>query len=132
MARMSCGGYGVATPRFYVRSGKSKARMALAALVALGRKGRRDEIMNAALTTVLLTLLSLTACSQRASEGVPSMNVAEHVISLERAALDRWIRADPDGYLRLYAKDATYFDPFSDRRIAGVGELKAMGDPSRG
>jgi hypothetical protein len=32
------------------------------------------------------------------------MNLAEHIVSLERSALDRWIRADPDGYLGLYAK----------------------------
>jgi ketosteroid isomerase-like protein len=51
------------------------------------------------------------------------MNVAEQIISLERSALDRWIRADPDGYLGLYAKDATYFDPFAERRVDGLDEL---------
>jgi hypothetical protein len=45
---------------------------------------------------------------QSAREGVASMNTEEHIISLERAALDRWIRGDPDGYLSLYAKNATY------------------------
>jgi ketosteroid isomerase-like protein len=53
------------------------------------------------------------------------MDVAEHIISLERSALDRWIRADPDGYLSLYARDATYFDPFREKRIDGVDELHA-------
>ena len=60
------------------------------------------------------------------------MNVAEHIISLERSALDRWIRADPDGYLSLYAKDATYFDPFRDKRVDGLGALKAQTASMRG
>ena len=53
------------------------------------------------------------------------MDLAEHIISLERSALDRWIRADPDGYLNLYAKDATYFDPFREKRVDGLDELNA-------
>jgi uncharacterized protein (TIGR02246 family) len=50
-------------------------------------------------------------------------DVAGHIISLERAALDRWITADPDGYLSLYAKDATYFDPYREKRANGLDEL---------
>ncbi len=60
------------------------------------------------------------------------MDVAEHILSLERSALDRWIRADPDGYLGLYAKDATYFDPFRERRVDGLDELEARVAPMRG
>ena len=60
------------------------------------------------------------------------MDVAQHVISLERGALDRWIHADPDGYLRLYANDATYFDPFRDKRVDGLDELKARTASMRG
>jgi ketosteroid isomerase-like protein len=60
------------------------------------------------------------------------MNVAEHVMSLERSALDRWIRADPDGYLSLYATDATYFDPFGETRVDGLDELYARMAPMRG
>src|SRR4051812_14758935 len=37
------------------------------------------------------------------------------LVRLERSALDRWIRLDPDGYLVLYADDATYFDPTADK-----------------
>jgi ketosteroid isomerase-like protein len=60
------------------------------------------------------------------------MNVAEHIISLERSALDRWIRADPDGYLELYAEDATYFDPFSETRVDGLAQLHARFAVMRG
>jgi uncharacterized protein (TIGR02246 family) len=60
------------------------------------------------------------------------MDVARHIISLERSALDRWIRADPDGYLSLYANDATYFDPFREKRVDGLDELNARMAPMRG
>jgi ketosteroid isomerase-like protein len=60
------------------------------------------------------------------------MGVAEHIISLERAALDRWISADPDGYLTLYSRDATYFDPFREKRIDGLDELNAQLAAMRG
>ncbi len=76
--------------------------------------------------------VALAACGQDASEGVPSMDVAEHIISLERAALDRWITADPDGYLSLYARDATYFDPFREKRVDGLDELNERMASMRG
>jgi uncharacterized protein (TIGR02246 family) len=60
------------------------------------------------------------------------MDVAEHILSLERSALDRWIRANPDGYLSLYAKDATYFDPFRGKRVDGRDELRALTAAMRG
>src|SRR5688572_6352376 len=69
--------------------------------------------------------LSLAACGP-AREGVASMDVAAHIVSLERSALDRWIRGDPDGYLSLYSPDATYFDPFRKKRVDGLDELKAQ------
>jgi ketosteroid isomerase-like protein len=74
----------------------------------------------------------LAACGRYAREGAASMDVAAHIISLERTALDRWIRADPDGYLSLYARDATYFDPFREKRVDGLDELKARTAAMRG
>jgi ketosteroid isomerase-like protein len=49
----------------------------------------------------------------------------EELIALERSALDRWIRLDPQGYLELSAPDVTYFDPFTERRITGWEALQA-------
>ena len=60
------------------------------------------------------------------------MAIAERIISLERSALDRWIRADPDGYLSLYSTDATYFDPFGEARVNGLDALMALVAPMRG
>jgi hypothetical protein len=44
---------------------------------------------------------------------------AEHLLSLERGALDRWGNGDPGGFLDVYAPDITYFDPLAARRIDG-------------
>lgn len=54
------------------------------------------------------------------------MDVTEQIISLERSALDRWVRGDPDGYLSIYTKDSTYFDPFRDKRLDGLDELNVL------
>lgn len=35
---------------------------------------------------------------------------ADEVIALERAALDRWGKGDPKGFLEIYAPEVTYFD----------------------
>ena len=45
--------------------------------------------------------------------------LSQEIITLERAALDRWIRLDPQGYLDLQAPEVTYFDPFTERRVDG-------------
>ena len=50
---------------------------------------------------------------------------ADTIIALERAALDRWGKGDPQGYLETYAPEITYFDPMQERRIDG---LQAMND----
>ena len=44
---------------------------------------------------------------------------ADEVIALERAALDRWGKGDPGGFLETYAPEITYFDPATERRVDG-------------
>lgn len=51
-------------------------------------------------------------------------DTAATIIGLERGALDRWGRGDPSGFLEISAPDVVYFDPFLDRRIDGVDELR--------
>lgn len=76
--------------------------------------------------------VAMAACVHPQKEANKSMGVPQHIISLERSALDRWVRGDPDGYLGLYMKDATYFDPFREKRINGRDELSAAVAPMRG
>ena len=58
-------------------------------------------------------------------------SLLSELLTLERAALDRWIRLDPDGYLALYASDVTYFDPTTERRIAGAKLMQTRLAPMR-
>jgi ketosteroid isomerase-like protein len=67
-----------------------------------------------------LSLIALTFCAAliactHSADAVPS----DEVIALERAALDRWGRGDPTGFLETYAHEITYFDVATERRIDG-------------
>jgi ketosteroid isomerase-like protein len=61
------------------------------------------------------------------------MSPAEQtILNLERAALDRWGKGDPGGYLEISAPDTSYFDPFVDRRVDGFAALAQWYKPIRG
>jgi ketosteroid isomerase-like protein len=55
---------------------------------------------------------------------MPVDDVSLQIINMERAALDRWGRGDPDGFLEISAREVVYFDPFLPRRIDGLGALR--------
>jgi ketosteroid isomerase-like protein len=78
---------------------------------------------------LLITYLSLAATAsgerQPATAATPA-SILDELVSLERAALDLWIRRDPKGYLDLYAPEVTYFDPFNEARLDGVEAMRAM------
>ena len=59
----------------------------------------------------------------------PQDDLQTKLIAIERAALDRWITFDPDGYLDLAAPDITYFDPNQEKRVDGLDVLKAKLEP---
>ena len=55
--------------------------------------------------------------------------IATEIIGRERAALDRWGRGDPSGFLEICAPDVVYFE--SGRSVAGsLGGSKATQPPS--
>lgn len=54
---------------------------------------------------------------------------ADHILTLEREALDRWGKGDPGGFLALYAPDITYFDPLTAKRIDGHNAMVAYYAP---
>src|ERR1019366_760510 len=58
--------------------------------------------------------------------------IAKHVLALERAALDRWGKGDPNGYLEICADDVSYFDPFVGQRLDGIQSLTKWYDAIRG
>lgn len=65
-------------------------------------------------------------------QSAEEINAITEVIRLERGALDRWGRGDPNGYLEITAEDVTYFDPFQERRLNGRAALAALYDQFRG
>lgn len=59
-------------------------------------------------------------------------NAVEEIIQLERTALERWGKGDPDGFLEISAPDVTYFDPFIERRLEGIDALRKLYEGLRG
>jgi len=45
------------------------------------------------------------------ASAVDNLTDTEHIVMLERGALDLWGKGDPGGFLDLYSTDITYFDP---------------------
>jgi ketosteroid isomerase-like protein len=62
----------------------------------------------------------------------PDADDGQAIIDLERAALDRWGKGDPDGYLEIMAPEVTYFDPSTPARRDGRDALKPLLDIIRG
>ena len=75
----------------------------------------------------ILAITLATACARADTPVQP-----DTIIALERGALDRWGRGDPQGYLALYAREVTYFDPMREKRIDGFDAMKQALEPIRG
>ncbi len=54
------------------------------------------------------------------------------IVKLEKAALDRWGKGDPSGFLEISAPDVVYFDPYQEMRIDGLDALTAYYESIRG
>jgi len=52
--------------------------------------------------------------------------------AMERAALDRWGKGDPQGYLEVMAPEVTYFDPMQAKRVDGLPAMKSLLVPLTG
>ena len=64
---------------------------------------------------------------------VEKNKVEEVIIGMEKAALERWYKGDPYGYLEMYdEKDFSYFDPAKDKRLDGHSDMKAFYDTIKG
>ena len=70
------------------------------------------------------TLLVAIACGVLSSCEKPAPFDPDKIIALEKAALDRWGKGEPQGYLETYAPDVTYFDPMREKRANGLQEMK--------
>jgi len=57
---------------------------------------------------------------------------SQKIIAMERAALDRWGKGDPQGYLEIMASEAIYFDPSQERRTDRLAAIKVLLAPITG
>lgn len=65
-------------------------------------------------------------------QGYAQNGVAQTIIAMERAALDRWGKGDPQGFFEIMASGQTYFDPLTQKRLDGQAELKQYMAPFNG
>jgi len=80
------------------------------------------------IVAILLTAAACgLSCSRLADDFQP-----ETIIALERGALERWGKGDPQGFFDIMAFDQTYFDPMTDKRIDGQDALKKYMAPFAG
>ena len=61
-----------------------------------------------------------------------SQAASPDVVAMERAALDRWGKGDPQGYLEIMANEVTYFDPMQEKRMDGLEAMRKMLAPITG
>ncbi len=52
--------------------------------------------------------------------------ISSTIIAMETAALERWGRGDPSGFLEICAPDVVYFDPYREVRVDGLEALTAL------
>lgn len=76
------------------------------------------------ITTSLLGFVGAAALHAK-SKPDADRDIASAIIAMERAALDRSDKGDPDGFLEISDAGVVYFDPFLERPIYGLEELRA-------
>ena len=74
----------------------------------------------------LVSLVPAFSLGEHRAVSQPSPAPLNELVALERSALDKWIRRDPQGYLDLYAPEVSYFDPLSKTRLDGIDAVRAM------
>jgi len=77
---------------------------------------------------LMMTLMATVGTNAQKSES----GVAAHIIAMEKAALDKWGNGNPDGFLDISAPDVVYFDPFVEKRLDGIDQLRALYNSIRG
>ncbi len=73
--------------------------------------------------TIILLSLIMTTQTLTAQE---KTDIASQIITMEKAALERWNKGDVWGYIEIYAPDIVYFDPYLETRIDGLEKLTEL------
>ena len=62
----------------------------------------------------------------------PEPDITCTLVAMERSALERWRKGDPDGFLEISSADVSYFDPFTESRLDGLPALRGWYEQIRG
>jgi uncharacterized protein (TIGR02246 family) len=54
------------------------------------------------------------------------------IIEMENAALEKWNRGDPSGFIDIFADDIVYYDPATELRIDGIEAMRRYFEPIKG
>jgi ketosteroid isomerase-like protein len=85
---------------------------------------------------MLIITLAIAGCTQKAQMVAKNTEKEKQtsatIIAMEKAALDRWGKGDPSGFLEISASDVVYFDPSLDKRLNGIDELETLYENVRG
>jgi uncharacterized protein (TIGR02246 family) len=76
--------------------------------------------------SIVVLALAAISCAGAAQDAPPD------VVAMERAALDRWGKGDPQGYLEIMANEVTYFDPMQEKRTDGREAMLKLLTPLTG
>ena len=82
-------------------------------------------------TSIAIVLLAFAVAESWAAS-TREQQIDTDVIATERAALERWCKGDPDGFLTTYAPEITYFSPAEEGRVDGLPAMTALLAPVRG
>jgi hypothetical protein len=80
----------------------------------------------ALICSIMIILLGTLAFTQ------PKPDAATAILALERQAMDGWLKGDPDPVLAILDPEITYFHIMTEKRIDGLGALKALFEIYRG
>ena len=87
------------------------------------------EVLDPDGNTVILHRRANGTCGQ---DSEPEDKTIAAILAMERAALDRWAKGDPSGFLEICAPDVVYFDPTLERRLDGLEALTRLYERVRG
>lgn len=84
--------------------------------------------MRTGVLILLCVALSGFGCGKMHNE----KDITGAVLSMEKAALDRWGKGDPSGFLEISDGDVSYFDNMQEMRLDGLEALTKYYESIRG
>jgi len=85
------------------------------------------NLRNLLFVLLVISAAVVSGCASAADDYSP-----ETIIALEKGALDRWAKGDPQGFYDIMAPDESYFDPLAEKRVDSLEALKAHIAPFAG